>query len=93
MLRKCWQLAADSNGESILTFGSIIEFEKMLADIDRKTPLYIDSDLGSGIKGEECAKQLFEQGFHEIYLATATLRSILRPWVSRSAKLPRPTPA
>ncbi len=82
-LRRCWQLAADSNGKSILTFDNITEFEKILVDIDRRTPLYIDSDLGGGVKGEECAKQLFEQGFHEIYLATGHVAGYfdVMPWI------------
>lgn len=69
-LRNCWQLAAESNGKSILTFASITEFEKVLDHVDPNTPLYIDSELSGGIKGEECAKELFERGFREIYLAT-----------------------
>lgn len=69
-LRRCWQLAANAQGKSILTFASTTEFETVLANIDRNTPLYIDSNLGDNITGEEYAKQLFEQGFHEIYLAT-----------------------
>ncbi len=69
-LRNCWQLAADSNGKSILTFASMTEFEKVLDHVDRNTPLYIDSELSGGVQGEECAKELFERGFREIYLAT-----------------------
>jgi hypothetical protein len=32
--------------------------------------IYIDSNLGEGIKGEEYAKQLYKQGFSKLYLTT-----------------------
>jgi hypothetical protein len=41
-----------------------------LASIPKHTAIYIDSDLGQDIKGEIFAKELFEQGYHELYLAT-----------------------
>ena len=33
-------------------------------------PLYIDSELGGGVKGEEIAKDFREKGFSDIKLAT-----------------------
>ena len=44
----------------------IIEVEKY----DVNTPIYIDSHLGNGQKGEEIAKHIFEIGFRDIYLET-----------------------
>ena len=32
--------------------------------------MYIDSDLGKGLKGEELSKGIFDLGFKNIYLAT-----------------------
>ncbi|MBY0378217.1 MAG: sensor histidine kinase, partial [Gammaproteobacteria bacterium] len=82
-LCKCWQLSASFSEKSIMTFTSISAFEKKIAEIDPITPIYIDSELGRGLRGEEYAKQLFEQGFHEIYLVTghaATSFSSM-PWI------------
>jgi hypothetical protein len=36
----------------------------------RSTAIYIDSNLGGGIKGEEIAKQIVALGFTEIWLCT-----------------------
>jgi capsular polysaccharide biosynthesis protein len=49
----------------------------------KSTKIYIDSDLGNNIKGEVCAKQLFDKGFHEIYLATGYSKEGFdeMPWI------------
>ena len=69
-LRRSWELSADFAEKSLLSCASITEFEPYKAKLDRTTPIYIDSDLGSGITGEEYAKDLFDLGFKEIYLVT-----------------------
>ena len=43
---------------------------KISKKYDLKTPVYIDSSLKNGEKGEELAKQLSDLGFTELYLAT-----------------------
>lgn len=82
-LCKCWQISANFNGKSIMTFTSIAAFEKTLPNINNTTPIYIDSELGRGIRGEDYAKQLFDQGFHEIYLVTGHTAASFgpMPWI------------
>lgn len=65
-----WEMAAMSAGKNILSFNTIEAFEEALESIDPATPIYIDSELGNGIKGEEYAEGLFKRGFKELYLAT-----------------------
>lgn len=65
-----WKFSAKSKNKNILTFNSFREAELALRGLDRKTPVYIDSDLGTDIPGEECAKILYEAGFACIYLTT-----------------------
>ncbi|WP_115176589.1 sensor histidine kinase [Legionella feeleii] len=71
MMRTAWMFAADEAGESIFTYSS---FDAFMVDLDNynkdTTVIYIDSDLESDIRGEICAKTLFDKGFTEIYLAT-----------------------
>lgn len=65
-----WEMSAMLAGKDILTFNTIEDFEEALEGIDPSTPIYIDSELGNGIKGEEYAEGLFHRGFKELYLAT-----------------------
>lgn len=51
-------------------YESVEAFFKEAAQFDKTTPIYIDSHLGEGIKGEEVSKSIFEMGFTNIYLAT-----------------------
>lgn len=85
VLRQSWELRATVNGKSIMCFESIEEFEEALPMIDRKTAVYMDSDLGDHIKGEEYTKSLAEKGFTEIYLATGHPASYFAPmpWVRK----------
>ena len=50
----------------------------------RTTPIYIDSHLGDGIRGEDFAKELHDAGFSRVYLATGSLETAFppMPWLS-----------
>jgi hypothetical protein len=54
----------------MLAFKSVDEFLEGSSTLDRSVPIYIDSNLGNGIRGEVEAKRLFDLGFKNIYLAT-----------------------
>jgi len=36
----------------------------------RETEIYLDSELGGGVRGEEIAKEIYEKGFTNLYLTT-----------------------
>ena len=65
------------------TFASYDAFLEAGGEIDLSTPIYIDSDLGDGIRGEECARMLKDIGHHTIYLATGFAREAFadQPWL------------
>jgi hypothetical protein len=67
-----WKSAADSASAEFMAFSSPEEFEAEMDQIDRDTPIYIDSDLGDGIRGEEVAPKYFAAGFRKIHLATGS---------------------
>jgi hypothetical protein len=48
----------------------IQKFISSSTSYNKDTPVYIDSDLGKGLKGEELSKGIFDLGFKNIYLAT-----------------------
>ena len=66
-----WEWAAKENGVELRAFTDPAEFMAHLVDFPKDIPLYIDSELGENVKGENIAAELKEKGFTNIYLATA----------------------
>lgn len=66
----CWSLYAKENGKSFKGFSAIEEFFDEACGIHPDTPIYIDSDLGRGVKGESFVPAIAERGFKTIYIAT-----------------------
>lgn len=93
LARMTWKLAAEKAGKKLRAFSTAVEFFNESEGIGRETPVYLDSDLGDGVKGEIESARIHELGFREIYLATghppekfaglAHLRSVIDkkpPW-------------
>ncbi len=70
LVRMNWAVAAKRAGKALKTYPDPASFIKDAGDCARDTPIYIDSDLGEGAKGEEAAKELLALGFTELRLAT-----------------------
>lgn len=65
-----WQTVARKNQKYLRTFSEHQEFLRALNTIDRTTPLYVDSNLSGGLKGQDLIPQIKELGFQTIHLAT-----------------------
>jgi len=65
-----WSQAAGSSGIELKMFSEPGPFLNGLDAYPLDTPIYIDSDLGNGVKGEHVAAQLREKGFTDITLET-----------------------
>ena len=85
-----WKLAAKAAGVELKGYKTPEEFARGLEDLPKDTPLYIDSDLGNGIKGEDIASELHEKGFTAIAMATGhgPERFALLPWLKVTGKEP-----
>lgn len=70
MMRTAWSIAAEITGKNLSLYSSFEKFISMIHHYSKNSKVYIDSDLGNNIKGEECAKKLYEMGFTTIYLTT-----------------------
>jgi FixJ family two-component response regulator len=83
LIRTAWSFAAEDAGKNIAIYSSFDQFINNSNNHSKSTKIYIDSDLGNNIKGEVCAKQLFDKGFHEIYLATGYSKEGFdeMPWI------------
>ncbi|HVV69212.1 MAG TPA: HAMP domain-containing sensor histidine kinase [Patescibacteria group bacterium] len=65
-----WELSASRYNKNFLLFTSANQFLSSCDGFLPETPIYIDADLGNGIKGEIVSEEIFINGFKNIYLAT-----------------------
>jgi signal transduction histidine kinase len=65
-----WKLAAKAAGFELKAYKTPEDFAAGLAGLPKDTPIFIDSDLGNDIKGEDLAKDLHEKGFTDLTMAT-----------------------
>lgn len=65
-----WKLAAKAAGVELKTYKTREDFAAGAENLTKDTPLYIDSDLGHDVRGEDIAKELHEKGFTAITMAT-----------------------
>ena len=65
-----WQLASFEFNRSFKGFRSVGDFDAFKGNLDPKSKIFVDSDLGNGMKGEIIAESLFKDGFKNLYLAT-----------------------
>jgi signal transduction histidine kinase/FixJ family two-component response regulator len=65
-----WQISAKKKGIKLIKYKNSKDFYKDIDKIDKETPIYIDSELEEGQKGEDIAKDLREKGFKKIILET-----------------------
>jgi anti-sigma regulatory factor (Ser/Thr protein kinase) len=65
-----WKLRAIEKSINFHGFSHIEPFMVFIRDIDIRSKIYIDSDLGNGLKGEEVAREIYNQGYKNLYIAT-----------------------
>lgn len=83
LVHTVWKVAARTNGKTLDAFSTPKEFLAKVGRLDRRTPIYVDSKLSDGVRGEEFAKELHDKGFRNLYLATGHQRDALppMPWI------------
>ena len=70
-----WRRSGKKMGFDVQTFTTIEDFLKSSAQFKKETPIFIDSNLGKGIKGEIESERIHKLGFEKLYLATGYQRS------------------
>lgn len=70
LARATWGMTAERLGKRLRAFATVAEFFQAADAIDRRTPVYVDSDLGEGVRGEEESRRIKALGFAKIYMAT-----------------------
>jgi len=70
LVKLTWASAAKKQNVELLTFSERDELIEQLNAISKDVVFYIDSDLGKGKKGEDLALELYNKGYHNLYMAT-----------------------
>ena len=65
-----WDKTAKEYGKTFLGFKTPEQFKAHKNKFKLEQKIFIDSNLAHGIKGEDIARQLFAEGFNNLYLAT-----------------------
>ena len=65
-----WKMAAKKAGVDFISFSTPGDFLSAVDVMPRTIALYIDSDLGDGITGEEIALEMRKKGFLDITMST-----------------------
>lgn len=79
-----WSQKAKKRMITLLSFKSFTDFMEKSHSIPKTTPIYIDSSLNADKPGEILARDIFNSGFKEIYLATSfgDLDKNDYPWIA-----------
>ncbi|OGR80907.1 MAG: hypothetical protein A2X32_00630 [Elusimicrobia bacterium GWC2_64_44] len=85
-----WRMAAKVAGAELQSFKTPQEFAAAAETLPRDIPLYIDSELGDSVKGEDIAVDLHERGFTDITMATGhgAEKFAHLPWLNIAGKEP-----
>ena len=65
-----WKERAVYKKKKMKAFLSIEAFLKEAEQYDKKTKIYLDSNLGGGVKGEVASEEIAKRGFKQIHLCT-----------------------
>lgn len=65
-----WKLAAKTAGAEFKAYKTPEELMATVDALQKDTSIFIDSDLGDGIKGENIAGELHDKGFTDLSMAT-----------------------
>lgn len=65
-----WKLEAKNKNVSFCSYSSVEEFINYHKTHDLSTHIYIDSNLGKGLRGEVESEKIYKLGFEKIYIAT-----------------------
>jgi signal transduction histidine kinase len=78
-----WKMAAKRQNKIVRVYAGPEEFWKESADFSKDTPIYVDSNLADGVKGEDVAWMMGKKGFSNLHLATGYEASQFEemPWL------------
>jgi len=90
LVHMTWRAAAKTAGVELKVYRTPAELKAGLKGVDKKVRIYVDSDLGDGLNGEDVAKELYSEGFSNLAMATGHSpdKFIGMPWLKVTGKEP-----
>ncbi|MFA5161906.1 MAG: HAMP domain-containing sensor histidine kinase [Elusimicrobiales bacterium] len=70
LVHMTWKMAAKANGITLKTYKNPDGLMADYAMLDLAIPIYIDSELGDNVKGEDIAQTLHDKGFTNLFMET-----------------------
>lgn len=70
LMRMTWKLAAEESGIKLKVYSHPDDFINNMENFCTSSIIYMDSDFGTEIPGEQYAKILFDSGYENIHLTT-----------------------
>lgn len=70
LVHMTWQMRAKMLGKELHVFSTVEAFLKVADNFSRDTEIYIDGNLGNGLRGEIESKKIADLGFSSIAMAT-----------------------
>ena len=70
LIHLMWQVSSAERGKNVLFFSNATDFFSILPNLHPETPVYIDANLGNGVRGEDIIVSVVAQGFSRVFLAT-----------------------
>lgn len=85
LVREVWRRSAGIHGKRLKSYAGIEGFLEEADGIGRRTPIYVDSRLDDGRRGEDFARELRARGFETVYLETGEPAENLGdlPWITQ----------
>lgn len=78
-----WKMAAKRKNKIVRVYAGAEEFWKESGAFPKDTPIYVDSNLADGVKGEDVSWMMGKKGFSNLHLATGYEASQFEemPWL------------
>jgi signal transduction histidine kinase len=70
LIQLAWEISAKEAGYTLKSYSNVEDFIFESSEFKKDTIVYIDSNLGNGIRGEIEAEKIYNLGFDNIILAT-----------------------
>lgn len=83
IMHKGWEMEARNTNINLSCFETVEGFLNVACNFSKDSEIFVDSNLGDGLKGEVESKKIYDLGFKNIYLATGySAKDIDRPeWI------------
>jgi signal transduction histidine kinase/FixJ family two-component response regulator len=83
IIQSGWKLFCSKNNLQLQTFFTVDKFLEASGEVEKDSLIFIDSNLGQGLRGESESKRIFDLGFKNIYMATGYDKESFAniPWI------------